>query len=886
ASDFVAGGSRMNVFNKMKQVIGEMKEESYRMLFWNSNNDQAFFRDGVSVLPFEVKKATLDQTFKYIEPQIKNNCLTFPHLAFTNIPEKWISDKDITHIYYFTDGQIGYGSCSAYELTDLKQKLADSIVRLFDKHNNIQLNIVTVETNSYDFGNIESMAKAAGCDIYKIVTEKKLTKYITKFMSITPNNLNGFLHINKITPPAGHIPYSDSYFSELKTNEFIQYIYEKINETKSEDELLKIVQNLSVTLSFLIKDKPENIKSSIIRNFCGMFRQTTLDPLFVNFILTESIKRENDGQANIFAEYRAKLKNLFKEANELLFKSVKDALGAEKTFCTIPFENVIVTGATQFIDSPVSVANKSYQQASVALNNIIVPIIPLETKNLSPMNEQCLRQWIRATVGKLFRIDPLGDLIIFMVMGIMLRVISSDVDQTIKDCYRHLVTVMLRKKRLNTNVTELERLEQGELPIPNSGKVEEFYKYMNSVQQYLGMTDYNPLTMWYILCSATGNHKLTAKQSNHCSEAVQQNGLEQKTIMETVMARIREQKMTFRCVNLPVELALEYDCPITLENVSKTGGHKILEHQTVTGYMCSPNYVLSETGYSDLIRSNNCVCPVCYTRLTQANFQKVDPKPDFDLATLQVFDKNTKDIFRTSESDKGSRAVPSGAPKSNQTQTQRPTRNGGLRMEGKGTVIVLEGTVGSGKSTFASMIKEEIEKKGGICIVEGTDKYCKNGSTIQEAVRTVTEELLKLSGSTNPLTVAVIDTCGDRKGKLIFDIDFSGWNRQTVRPNFNQQRIKQYLAWSLRNVLMREPHNAMTNYYLEPTTAGFGKCVEIHSKKSNGVFGKKQSKLFDVQPSTKEMALKMIAENADSYRDFLAESMPLNEQVQKLLASI
>jgi hypothetical protein len=83
---------------------------------------------------------------------------------------------------------------------------------------------------------------------------------------------------------------------------------------------------------------------------------------------------------------------------------------------------------------------------------------------------------------------------------------------------------MLKKKRMNSDVTELKRLEDGNLPIPNTGKIEDFYKIMNTVKM---MTQINstcePMTLWYALCLAIENPEMIVKQRIHCIDFIQRD---------------------------------------------------------------------------------------------------------------------------------------------------------------------------------------------------------------------------------------------------------------------------------------------------------------------------------------------------------------------------
>ena len=57
--------------------------------------------------------------------------------------------------------------------------------------------------------------------------------------------------------------------------------------------------------------------------------------------------------------------------------------------------------------------------------------------------------------------------------------------------------------------------------------------------------------------------------------------------------------------------------------------------------------------------------------------------------------------------------------------------------------------------------------------------------------------------------------------------------------------MKQYLSWSLRNVLQRGSCSAGCDYWLNPVQTGVETCVSVHNKKASAVFGSKATKGFD-----------------------------------------
>lgn len=862
ASGSVMGNqySGKKIFEHMLSIIQALEEKEFRVIFWNSDHDKKkFFNEGIYKLPFVVKNETLPQTFMFVQGEIKSNCLTYPHLGFDAIPEKWINNVDATRIYFVTDGKIGYDNIKIYDLNALKRKLGESINKIFRIYNNVQLNIITVEPVIRNFNQIETLTNAAGCDVYNVVMDNRLTKYITKFVSYTPNNSTGFIHISKNIPPPGFVPFEDRYFSQLRVGEFIEYLAARIKETSNENKLLKIVQSLSATLSVLTKDKPKEMITGIIRTFCELFNETSIDPIFAKFILTTAIEKENEGVADIFATYRAQLRNLFKQADELLHKNVKEAIGIKSMFITIPLNDRVITGHSRLVDRELKLNRcHTYPQSAIMISKILVPVLPLET-NGSRISDQCLRQWIRAVIGKQHKINVREDRIIYFMLGHMLRVILSDVDELVKSCYRKLGKVMLQKKRLNTNMTELEKLETGDLPIPNSGRIEELFRNLQSVRGEMNIL-VEPLTLWYAMCLALNNEMLTTRQLIHCTEAIKKDFSDFDVTKPRELLNMMKSKVIPVVHHaIPETSLLDYSCIITLEDISSKGGYRFLPHMSMTDATCSPMCVLSEEGYIALIGTpQTAVCPICYTHLNETNFMKVGVH--VPISSLQIFPPDTENIFMKTDPKPKSKATPIsvGVSKSNK----------------KSKLVIMKGTVGSGKTSFSNKIKENIETRGGVCIVEGVDKYCSKGIPFTEAKELIKRELLKVKDIDNDLLVVIIDTCGehDRKWNMVsFDVDFTGWEKVKMWPNIDRNNIEGYLTWSLRNVLRRGAVNEESQYSLNPVGAGMAKCIEVHQKKTRILFGKKSPRVFSYQnmPSTTVDALDLLKERADIYEDGL-----------------
>ena len=327
---------------------------------------------------------------------------------------------DPNHVYFFTDGEIT-GDGKMENTQSLKVKLKNEIEKLFLDYNNVHFHLYTVENQDYDFGNSETLTKMAGGDVFEVIRGNQLTKFVCEFVSFSPKHYRtGYNHISSLIVPLGFVPFGNKMFSEVKTNLFLKYLIDLVKENKDkEDELLKIVQNLSSSLRVITKDKPKFVSDQIMNTFCDVFSGTVLDESFVKFLLVDSILLEKQGKMAIFSEYRAKLKNLYRQAQDLLLQNTFNALGYSRggDFCTLPIGGeVIVTGSVKFVEKDIVLGGQCYPQSSILVDNeFVVPVVPLlklnSLKPQSAMNEQCMRQFVRAIVSKQYKVNATDDAI-------------------------------------------------------------------------------------------------------------------------------------------------------------------------------------------------------------------------------------------------------------------------------------------------------------------------------------------------------------------------------------------------------------------------------------------------------------------------------------------
>jgi len=396
---------------------------------------------------------------------------------------------------------------------------------------------------------------------------------------------------------------------------------------------------------------------------------------------------------------------------------------------------------------------------------------------------------------------------------------------------------------------------------------------MNTVNRLLGM-NIQPLTLWYIMCLALDNQHLVSKQLIHCKESIEKDFPNVEPHNLLLVSKPFIQSISY--FEIPFENVLDYNCLITMEDTSKTGGYRFLPHNNILNNNCCPVYVLSIEGYKQLLNNKNTsICPICYTFLNESHFQLIGPKPE-SFANLAIFSSSEINIFDNNNKN----AV-------NVNNLEKLTLNDNNKsLNKKGTIIIMKGVVGSGKSTYATRIKDYIEKMDSHCFIESTDTYCKIGINISDAISRITEELLKINDITdNKPIVVIIDTCGEHNNKnnSIFGLNFTGWNKINLWPNLDRKNMEGYLSWSLRNVLQRNKPNDNDNFYLNPIDAGFNVCINVHKKKTTALFGKKIPSLFPIMPNTIEEAIHKINDNANTYQKWLESSMQLDNEVDNFV---
>jgi hypothetical protein len=799
------------IFMKMVDVIKTLPHKKYRIVFWNSENisDGNSFVNGVCLVKEMMPTTALEIVFRTVAADITGPCLTEPHLGFNAIPNEWLTSN--SPIYLITDGQIGYSSITQEYKVILKNQFAKSIKdlamrRIDNKIINAKprVSIYAVESKARDLSSVVESKNAAGGDMFEVLNSHSLTSCIRKFVSVTPNKT--FVQINRNEASPGFYPYEDKEFSQRRVYDFISYIKNllQLEENKSEDAQLKIAQNLSTTLRAITRDRPVSLANDIVATFCELF---VLDQNLVKFILTKAIENEKAGKAGVFSNYRDQLNNLYQQATNALLLNTASSLGMPAKFVSFVYNNKVLTGLSKAIDSSLSLNGSNYPNSTF----MKVAVLPMNYLHMNELNEQCVRQWMRVWYSDRYQINAKADDIIYMVLGDVLKICNSNVSDEIKNSYRTLGKIMLKKKRLNSNQTEYSRIMEGNFPIPNNGRIEDFYRFMRTVSNKLSI-EATPLKLWYEMCLAV-DLDLANAQRVHCEEVV----------------RTAISMSPITSVAVPDDLAYSYECIISLDDLTAVGGYKFVAHRNAAGNVCSPTYLISAESKERLMNEGKAACCVCYGELNDSSFERVGPKQHFALGDFldhQVEDEKVGEVID---------AVAA------------------ISMGKTRKIVIMHGVVGSGKSTLSKKIQDIVTARGGVCFNEGTDKYSVANSDFGAVTRIVQGKLSQALAETADDVVVIIDTCGEASknvnNSVHFNRDFKGWTRIDLWPNLDRTNLRGYFAWSLRNVLMRGEAGA---FYLNPVISGKEKCINVHHKKTKSLFNPSESKMWNFSNATIE----------------------------------
>jgi len=535
--------------------------------------------------------------------------------ALKNIPNEWIENKEVTELYIFTDGDIQDSIETANEFKNMLIK-------------NIKINIITVESNSYNYLNSNCQA---GNTIYNAIRQNSLTNKLKSFISYNSYHKDiPFCSLNNPDVELGYAPFRDKCFKVTQITEFLNHIEGLIEEIKNDnDKLLKLLHELSLSVSYLTKNKSVQVQRQLIGIFSDLFSDTGIYKQTRELLLNE-INNHAHGTATTFQAYKRNRDKVFETAQLALYDNVRDNItnDANNRYISLIMRtengnDVLIKAPSKMVINKIVLSDKTYNNAGFNIGKYNIPMLPTKIMMDHDHFDQCVRQWIRANYSKKFCINPASDLLLYYFLADSFRIIISDnISNETKKCYKDLSMLMLDRKRFGTDITEYTYLLSNP-PAPVIGKEDDISNILFKTGKHINITDVSKFTLWYAIVKSFGDDLLIKSQLAFCKDDMIKDNINE----EDIITYIKNKLISVQEIDCSESLAnYDYTCYLSLEDTTETGGYILPQHKISKKVICSPNFVVSQDGYDSLLKDKNVKCPICQTELDIKSFSLIKPK--------------------------------------------------------------------------------------------------------------------------------------------------------------------------------------------------------------------------------------------------------------------
>lgn len=849
---------RLRIFDKFAEIIKTLPHKKLRFIFWSDYP------------PFEIRNRITPNEPLYVDHEFRSTRIcggTYPCEVIPSIPPQWL-DND-SEIFLFTDGEMSSESGV--------KKMIKRITE--DK---LSINVICIDVQHKDL--YDKVEGAVGIDLYEIFKKNGLTKHLASFVSHVPGKI--FEHVpKKITVPPGYVPFGDKMFLKSEAHQLQRHVETLAAECKSDDELLRLTQILSVTLSYLTADIISAMRDAYVRLYADILCKNRADSQItydlLEYILSDSIENERSGTGKLFADFRREMKQFFKQTQENLKENVCRTIltgdhrssTTSQSVVTLPLYDSssgsgttasVITSSSKLIDGEYVFSGDSYRNSSIRG----FPFL------FTAGDEQPIRQWTRQLCAHHYDLNPLSNDIMYLVMILAVLYRDSEVSKQ----YNDLATIMMKRLKAAVKETELERFQRGETPSCDIGGYDGFINILTNLNLVLDLNS-TPEDIWFSICAHFGFHKQVCTGNR---------------MLEARPLTVCSYNVTETCT---ICLSSEH---------SSDTGFFIKSHQS-SRYTCSYNAMVCSDCISacklQMSTREGFKCPVCYTAVTAEGLEeKVLHKPDPQTRTLYTksYDEYRK-IKTSTRSSASSRRGTFGRRKQNgtaraQTQTQTQPTGAGAGVGAGGDTVVnadskliisFRGTVGCGKTTMRNELISYLTQQARPYEVISADDCSIKGTRFASEYHKIMERFMV----TEDPCVLIIDTCGERLNSTssanLFDRDLRAVKHVVLYPNLyvgDTMVVKEiselsnlkhkdvvdmpgYYFWSLNNVCSRPPSSdkARTYFLHINTRTSRKKCEEIHLNKFKNIFGGM------AKPRTDIPHLKIDADSSvKRYADFLA----------------
>jgi len=564
------------------------------------------------------------------------------------LPKDWYVGKEQTDLYIITDG----------EIQDNPGSLLRKYINL-----NFQIHIITVESHKSNYVNDNCQA---GNSIYKILNKECLMKNVREFVSYNLVYLDGFVSINNPNKVIGYYTFRGEYFPVDQISQFVKHLetlIQKVNESGSPDQnlLLKLLHEISHTVSQMIEDKSLMIKKGIVNMISKLFIKTPLYKQCRKLLLNEAENIKN-GQATTFQDYRRNRTKVFERAQMSLFDNVSTSIIAEDNdvYMSMIINNSILQGSVDKITGSISFGKDTYNKSAFVDGNFNIPILPTNVVMDCDQVDQCLRQWIRANYSRIHSVNVASDQILYYFLTDALRIHLSDINPTIKEAWKNMSRVMLDRVRFGTPIKEYDYLLDNNPPAPVSGSQDGIVNILKNCLDIANLkeSEVAPMSLWYAIVLMMTDETLQRAQLKFCQEDLNKNNVVPENLLVYMKSKMKP--VLLYDLDDTTTVDYEYHCYITDTDTSDNGGWMFPEHPITENISCCPKYVLS---YSAYVLKETFQCPLCMSTMPKSNMMFVKSKTVLEneirlsqgirekpIMNLPIYDKRNHTVVEIGES--------------------------------------------------------------------------------------------------------------------------------------------------------------------------------------------------------------------------------------------
>jgi hypothetical protein len=458
---------------------------------------------------------------------------------------------------------------------------------------------------------------------------------VREFVSYNLIYLDGFVSIDNPSKVPGYYTFKGQYFSIDQTTQFVKHLETLVrqinvedvgnqNENQTTNSLLKLLHEISHTVSQMIENKSLIIKKGTVEMISKLFVNTPLYKECRKLLLGEAENIKN-GQATTFQDYRRNRTKVFEKAQLSLFNSVANSIVAEENevYMSMILNDSILQGSVEKVTGTINFKKDSYNKAAFVDGNFNIPVLPTNVIMDCGEVDQCLRQWIRANYSRLHNVNAASDQILYYFLTDALRVHLSNVDVNIKRTWKDMSRVMLDRVRFGTSIKEYVYLLDNNPPAPVTGPQEGIISILKKCLEMANLKEDEvaPMTLWYAIVLVFSDQSLELAQLKFCLDDLNKNNVTAENLHSYLQTRFKP--LVLYNLDDTAKVNYQYYCYMTDTDTSDNGGWMFKEHSITENIKCDPKYVLSYSAYAT---NDNMRCPLCMSSISKSEMTFVRPR--------------------------------------------------------------------------------------------------------------------------------------------------------------------------------------------------------------------------------------------------------------------